>query len=92
MVDGREARRLADLESEERGLSARRRRLHDRIDFARGGSAVASPDAEEVLAKLLAEERQVSDRRRALHRQIDELRVLLGQEPGPRRRERLLGD
>lgn len=65
--------RLARLRNEERSLSARRRRLHDRIDFIRSGRSDPA-GAEESLARLLEEERQVSQRRQQLHREIDELR------------------
>lgn len=55
---------LEQLENEERNVSARRRRLHDRLD--------AFPN--EVTA---AEERRVSQLRRELHRRIDKLRAEL---------------
>ena len=86
-----DARRLAQLESEERAVSSRRRRLHDRIDFMRSGAAVPAPDAEEQLRRLEDEERELSERRRDLHIEIDALRVKLGQQPGPRERPRMLG-
>lgn len=63
-------RPLEELEEEERAVSARRRRLHDRIDFLHG-SGMGEPDAEERLARLLEEEREVSRRRRELHALID---------------------
>jgi predicted nucleic acid-binding Zn-ribbon protein len=85
------ARLLATLEGEERAVSSRRRRLHDRIDFMRSGSATPSPEHEQRLGELQEEERQLSERRRELHLQIDALRVKLGQSPGPRERPRLLG-
>jgi len=72
---------LERLEEEELAVSARRRRLHDRIDFLRG---TGEPDLEERLAKLAEEERAISDRRRELHRVIDALRVEFGiGTPGP---------
>jgi hypothetical protein len=86
-----DARRLSELESEERAVSGKRRRLHDRIDFMRAGGAVASPDATEQLRRLEEEESQLSFRRRELHVEIDTLRVKLGQQPGPRERRQLLG-
>jgi len=64
---------LESLEAEERALSARRRRLHDRIDFLRGGGG----DPEAVggeLERLLDEEGRVSAERREIHRRLDELR------------------
>ncbi len=86
-----DARRLAQLESEERTISSKRRRLHDRLDFMRSGASVQSTDHEEQLQRLLEEERELSARRRELHIEIDALRVKLGQQPGPRERPRLLG-
>jgi hypothetical protein len=56
---------LAQLEAEEREISAYRRKLHDRIDRFPSEAAIS-------------EEREVSGRRRELHRRIDELRELLG--------------
>ena len=86
-----DARRLAQLESEERTVSSKRRRVHDRLDFMRSGAAVPSDDHEERLQQLTEEERELSHRRRELHFEIDALRVKLGQQPGPRERPRLLG-
>jgi hypothetical protein len=79
---------LTRLEVEERGISARRRRLHDRIDFARQAAAggIATTD----LGSMLEEERAISAERRALHARIDELRVKLGREPGPPHKASLL--
>jgi len=54
---------LERLEAEERLVSARRRKLHDRM-------AIFPDDTGE----LERQEREVSTRRRELHRQIDELR------------------
>ncbi len=81
-------RELERLESEERALSARRRRLHERIDFLRAGGA-EEPDGGHALALLERQEREVSAARRSLHRQIDELRVRLGRPAGPTPRLRL---
>ena len=86
-----DARLLAQLEIEERTVSSKRRRLHDRLDFMRSGAAVPSDDHAEKLRALEEEEDELSARRRELHLQIDSLRVKLGQEPGPRQRPRLLG-
>jgi predicted nucleic acid-binding Zn-ribbon protein len=86
-----DARRLARLESEERALSSKRRRLHDRIDFLRSSGATPTDDGDPRLQQLQEEEREVSQRRRELHAEIDVLRVKLGQAPGPRERPRLLG-
>jgi uncharacterized coiled-coil protein SlyX len=54
--------RLEQLENEERSLSARRRKLHDRMAIF--------PASEE----LAEQERALSKLRRELHQQIDELR------------------
>ena len=54
---------LEELEQEERRVSARRRKLHDRIAIF--------PDETGELAR---QEREISQQRRALHRRIDELR------------------
>src|SRR5712691_8623299 len=67
-------RDLARLEQEERAVSQRRRRLHERIDFIRG-SGMHDPDSNERLARLAAEEKDVSSRRRELHGLIDSLRA-----------------
>lgn len=84
-------RDLARLEQEERAVSQRRRRLHERIEFIRGNGA---QDAEslERLAKLEAEEKEVSQQRRDLHGRIDGLRSEAGTAtpPGPQPKERLL--
>jgi len=55
---------LEQLETEEREVSAYRRKLHDRIDSFPSEAAVH-------------EEREVSAKRRELHRRIDELRERL---------------
>ena len=86
-----DARLLAHLEIEERTVSTKRRRLHDRLDFMRSGAAVSSPDHVEKLRLLEDEERELSHRRRELHLQIDALRVKIGQQPGPQPRPRQLG-
>ena len=67
-------RLLVDLEREEREISRRRRRLHDRIDFA-AASGAYDPASVALLDRLRAEEREVSKRRRELHARIDELRI-----------------
>ena len=82
---------LARLEQEERAVSQRRRRLHERIDFIRGSGA-QDEDSLERLAKLQLEEKEVSERRRELHGRIDALRgqVRTGATPGPQPKEQLL--
>ncbi len=73
------ARPLEELEEEERAISKRRRRLHDRIEFL-AGSGMGEPDAEERLAQLIEEEREVSRIRRELHLLIDARRSGSGVE------------
>lgn len=68
---------LERLKAEERAISARRRRLHDRIDFLRAGGGGFSRETQQMLADLEAEEREVSRRRRELHQQIDTYPVRL---------------
>jgi chromosome segregation ATPase len=68
---------LEKLEAEERTVSTRRRRLHERIEFLRG-TGLQEPEAAERLAKLDAEQQEVSAQRRELHAQIDALRAELG--------------
>ena len=70
---GDDTRSLQRLEEEERALSARRGRLHERIDFLRG-RGVAEPESQERLARLQAEEKEVSRRRRELHALIERRR------------------
>jgi predicted nucleic acid-binding Zn-ribbon protein len=57
---------LATLEAEEALISAKRRHLHQQIDFG-----FASEETR-------AFEREISDERRQLHKRIDVLRELLG--------------
>jgi hypothetical protein len=63
--------RLAQLRKDERSLSARRTRLHNRIDFLRSGGGGDSAEAAEQLAELERQERELSDERRALHERIE---------------------
>ncbi len=62
---------LARLRKEERSLSARRTRLHSRIDFLRAGGAGDSAEAAEQLAELERQERELSGERLALHERIE---------------------
>jgi hypothetical protein len=63
---------LAQLRKEERSLSARRSRLHDRIDFLRtGGGGTNADETARTLADLERQEREVSERRLELHEQIE---------------------
>jgi hypothetical protein len=69
---------LEQLEVEERAISARRRRLHNRI--------ATFPDTTGSWAR---EERELSAKRRELHRQID---LLLNRTDGPGSVERTSAD
>ena len=83
---------LARLEQEERAVSQRRRRVHERIDFIRGSGA-QDEDSLDRLTKLEAEEKEVSERRRELHGRIDALRSQVGAAsppPGPQVKQQLL--
>lgn len=65
---------LAQLEDDERRISARRARLHERIAFLRAtGNADGTPPAPEQLETLDRQEREISRERKELHRRIDEL-------------------
>ena len=57
---------LEQLEEEERDISLRRQRLHDRI------ATFPNPTTK---AELERREREISDERRKLHRRIDDLRA-----------------
>jgi septal ring factor EnvC (AmiA/AmiB activator) len=57
---------LEQLEAEERDISLRRQRLHDRI--------ATFPNAA-TKVELERREREISDERQKLHRRIDDLRV-----------------
>jgi len=65
---------LEELDEEERVISARRRQLHDQIEFLRG-RGLAEPYAQERLERLEEEEKEVSRRRRELHALIDTRRA-----------------
>jgi hypothetical protein len=65
----------AELDEDERRISRRRRRLHERIDFIAQGAYASAGTADETLAALRLEERAVSDERKALHRRIDAVRA-----------------
>jgi len=67
---------LDELEHEERIVSAKRRRVHERIDFLvaeKFGAYMSNR-----LERLLREERELSRRRRELHGEIDRLRAAAG--------------
>lgn len=70
-------RRLAELDEEERSISRRRRAMHDRIDFLRGGGGSGEAGSDEQLESLLQRERAVSDERNRLHETISILRTEL---------------
>jgi hypothetical protein len=66
---------LADLEGEERGLSAKRRRVQERIDFLQAGGDGFAERALERLESLRQVESELSRQRRDLHVRIDSLRA-----------------
>lgn len=65
---------LERLQEEERALSTRRARLHDKIDFLHG-SGVDEPERVERLARMQEEEKEISRVRRELHALIDARRA-----------------
>jgi hypothetical protein len=70
------AYRLEQLEAEERRISVRRARLHDRIDFLRAnGNADGMPATAGQLEALDEQERALSNERKELHARIGELRA-----------------
>lgn len=71
-------KQLTELEEAERSISARRLRLHDRIDFLRGGGTADAGSSAETLELLLEKEKQLSAERLALHDRINELRAAAG--------------
>jgi RsiG-like len=62
------------LEAEEADLSARRVRLHNRIDFARQ-TAASDRIGQQRLDKLIADERVLAAQRRDVHARIDRLKA-----------------
>ena len=80
-------RELAQLEDAEREISAKRRRLQERID-AIYLSATMPPEAfslldqfDVLLDQFDVEERAISDNRQQIHRRIDTLRASIGLPP-----------
>jgi hypothetical protein len=72
-------RTLEQLDEEERRISARRARLHERIDFVRAnGNADGTLASAEQLSALDEQEREVSRQRKELHARIRELREASG--------------
>jgi hypothetical protein len=73
---GDQDRLLDELVEEERLVSKRRARLHERIDFLRGtGTADGTPASPEQLEALDEQERELSKTRKELHARIKELRA-----------------
>jgi cell division protein FtsB len=62
---------LAQLRKEERSLSARRTRLHNRIDFLRSGGGGDPALAADQIAELERQEREISQQRREVHERIE---------------------
>jgi chromosome segregation ATPase len=65
--DGRDS--LAQLRKEERSISARRTRLHNRLDFLRAGRD--GEGAEDLIRELERQEEELSLQRRDLHERIE---------------------
>jgi len=61
--------RLADLQKQERTLSARRTQLHNRLDFLRAGGGGVE-DAT-LIGELERQEQELSRQRRDLHERIE---------------------
>jgi len=73
---------LAQLRKEERSISARRTRLHNRIDFLRaGGSGLPGQDAD-LLEELERQEKEISRERRDLHERIERASAQLANASG----------
>ena len=71
---------LSQLRKEERSLSAKRTRLHNRIDFLRaGGGGLPGQDAD-LLEDLERQEKEISQQRRELHEQIDRVTAQFGRD------------
>jgi predicted nucleic acid-binding Zn-ribbon protein len=62
---------LAQLRKEERSISAKRTRLHNRIDFLRAGGGGHPGQDADLLEELERQEREISRQRRELHEQIE---------------------
>jgi hypothetical protein len=62
---------LAQLNKQERSLSARRVRVQNRIDFLRSGGGGPPSEVADLIAQLEEEERELSRRRRELHDHIE---------------------
>lgn len=66
---------LADLQKEERTVSARRTQLHRRIDFLRAGRGGEEDAA--LIEELKRQEQELSRRRLELHERIERLSAQL---------------
>src|SRR5688500_12462513 len=69
------SRRRSELNEEERSLSARRARLHDRIDFLRSGGGGPVSEVATLVEQLEEEARLLSQRRSEVHQEIELLRA-----------------
>ncbi len=67
------ASEIAQLRKQERSLSARRTRLHNRIDFLRAGGGGNAEETAKLLEDLVGQEHEVSTQRRELHERIEAL-------------------
>ena len=75
--------RLLDVVAQEKVVSARRRRLHHRIEFLAGQGATDELTLDQI-AHLRVKERVLSDARRELHHEIGRLRAQLVSTTSPR--------
>ena len=73
---------LAQLRKEERSLSAKRTRLHNRIDFLRAGGGGAPGQDAELLEELERQEKEISRQRRELHERIERASAQLASAQG----------
>ena len=64
---------LSQLRKEERSLSAKRTRLHNRIDFLRAGGGGLPGQDGDLLEELERREKEISRQRRELHERIERM-------------------
>jgi hypothetical protein len=74
---GEGLRKFRELTQLERGISDRRRRLHERITFVKSQGASVNSETASQLVYLEQKERVLSRQRKEIHRLIDQLRRTL---------------
>ena len=82
---------LAQLRKEERSLSARRTRLHNRIDFLRASGSGLERDDADILEELERQEKEISRERLELHERIERASAQLASSNGDPREDRQAG-